>query len=97
MLGTETATVSAWRGRKLIIASFLCVLSELKFSYTKDTFKRQNISSSIRVILKFFDVGKVKRGAFAAGRKITRIISFSKKKPPRPGDPRVSYSDPRQG
>lgn len=41
--------------------------------------------------------GKVKRGAFAAGRKITRIISFSKKKPPRPGDPRVSYNDPRQG
>lgn len=42
-------------------------------------------------------VGKVRRGAFAAGRKITRIISFSKKKPPRPGDPRTSYSDPRQG
>lgn len=41
--------------------------------------------------------GKVKRGAFAAGRKITRIISFSKKKPPRPGDPRTGYSDPRQG
>ncbi|XP_038548078.1 actin filament-associated protein 1-like 1 isoform X2 [Micropterus salmoides] len=41
--------------------------------------------------------GKVKRGAFAAGRKITRIISFSKKKPPRPEDPRTSYSDPRQG
>ncbi|XP_071373773.1 actin filament-associated protein 1-like 1 isoform X1 [Centroberyx affinis] len=41
--------------------------------------------------------GKVKRGAFAAGRKITRIISFSKKKPPRPGDPRMAYSDPRQG
>ncbi|KAM7389495.1 hypothetical protein PAMP_023471 [Pampus punctatissimus] len=41
--------------------------------------------------------GKVKRGAFAAGRKITRIISFSKKKPPRPGDPRTAYSDPRQG
>lgn len=41
--------------------------------------------------------GKVKRGALAAGRKITRIISFSKKKPPRPGDPRTSYSDPRQG
>ncbi|XP_069027481.1 actin filament-associated protein 1-like 1 isoform X1 [Embiotoca jacksoni] len=41
--------------------------------------------------------GKVKRGAFAAGRKITRIISFSKKKPPRPGDPRTTYSDPRQG
>ncbi|XP_068596359.1 actin filament-associated protein 1-like 1 [Brachionichthys hirsutus] len=39
--------------------------------------------------------GKVKRGAFAAGRKITRIISFSKKKAPRPGDPRMS--DPRQG
>ncbi|KAM3613209.1 uncharacterized protein V6R79_022507 [Siganus canaliculatus] len=39
--------------------------------------------------------GKMKRGAFAAGRKITRIISFSKKKPPRPGDPRIS--DPRQG
>ncbi|XP_042349005.1 actin filament-associated protein 1-like 1 isoform X3 [Plectropomus leopardus] len=41
--------------------------------------------------------GKVKRGPFAAGRKITRIISFSKKKPPRPGDSRTSYSDPRQG
>ncbi|XP_040904570.1 actin filament-associated protein 1-like 1 isoform X2 [Toxotes jaculatrix] len=41
--------------------------------------------------------GKVKRGPFAAGRKITRIISFSKKKPPRPGDPRTSFSDPRQG
>nr|XP_043896201.1 actin filament-associated protein 1-like 1 isoform X1 [Solea senegalensis] len=41
--------------------------------------------------------GKVKRGALAAGRKITRIISFSKKKPPRPGDPRTSFSDPRQG
>lgn len=44
-----------------------------------------------------FDVGKVKRGAFAAGRKITRIISFSKKKSSRPGDPGTSYSDPRQG
>ncbi|XP_034037119.1 actin filament-associated protein 1-like 1 isoform X2 [Thalassophryne amazonica] len=41
--------------------------------------------------------GKVKRGAFAAGRKITRIISFSKKKPPRPGDPRAAHSDPREG
>uniref|UniRef100_UPI0037E8D0AF actin filament-associated protein 1-like 1 isoform X2 n=1 Tax=Semicossyphus pulcher TaxID=241346 RepID=UPI0037E8D0AF len=41
--------------------------------------------------------GKVKRGAFAAGRKITRIISFSKKKLPQPGDPRTSCSDPRQG
>nr|XP_020449342.1 actin filament-associated protein 1-like 1 isoform X2 [Monopterus albus] len=41
--------------------------------------------------------GKVKRGPFAAGRKITRIISFSKKKTPRPGDPQTSYSDPRQG
>ncbi|XP_028272788.1 actin filament-associated protein 1-like 1 isoform X2 [Parambassis ranga] len=41
--------------------------------------------------------GKVKRGALAAGRKITRIISFSKKKPPRPGDSRTTYSDPRQG
>nr|XP_015832647.2 actin filament-associated protein 1-like 1 [Nothobranchius furzeri] len=40
---------------------------------------------------------KVKRGAFAAGRKITRIISFSKKKPPRSGDPRSTYPDPRQG
>uniref|UniRef100_A0A3B4U8V5 Actin filament-associated protein 1-like 1 n=1 Tax=Seriola dumerili TaxID=41447 RepID=A0A3B4U8V5_SERDU len=45
----------------------------------------------------FFNVGKVKRGAFAAGRKITRIISFSKKKSPRPGDPRTSFNDPRQG
>ncbi|KAF7662823.1 hypothetical protein LDENG_00226350 [Lucifuga dentata] len=41
--------------------------------------------------------GKVKRGAFAAGRKITRIISFSKKKLPRPGDPRATFTDPRQG
>ncbi|XP_077433609.1 actin filament-associated protein 1-like 1 isoform X5 [Vanacampus margaritifer] len=36
--------------------------------------------------------GKVKRGAFAAGRKITRIISFSKKK-----TSRAAYNDPRQG
>ncbi|TDH08024.1 hypothetical protein EPR50_G00112670 [Perca flavescens] len=43
------------------------------------------------------ETGKVKRGPFAAGRKITRIISFSKKKPPRPGDLRTSYTDPRQG
>ncbi|XP_041654238.1 actin filament-associated protein 1-like 1 isoform X2 [Cheilinus undulatus] len=41
--------------------------------------------------------GKVKRGALAAGRKITRIISFSKKKLPRPGDSRTSFNDPRQG
>ncbi|KAM8848968.1 actin filament-associated protein 1-like 1 isoform 3-T3 [Synchiropus picturatus] len=41
--------------------------------------------------------GKVKRGAFAAGRKITRIISFSKKKPPRPGESRTTCADPRQG
>ncbi|XP_029368729.1 actin filament-associated protein 1-like 1 isoform X2 [Echeneis naucrates] len=41
--------------------------------------------------------GKMKRGAFAAGRKITRIISFSKKKLPRPGEPRMSFSNPRQG
>ncbi|XP_036403907.1 actin filament-associated protein 1-like 1 [Megalops cyprinoides] len=53
--------------------------------------------------------GKVKRGALseltgtvsrAAGRKITRIISFSKKKPPLPGDPRNSSpedEDPRCG
>uniref|UniRef100_A0A3Q4HJZ1 Actin filament-associated protein 1-like 1 n=1 Tax=Neolamprologus brichardi TaxID=32507 RepID=A0A3Q4HJZ1_NEOBR len=40
--------------------------------------------------------GKVKRGPFAAGRKITRIISFSKKKSTRTSDPRT-YSDPRQG
>ncbi|KAJ8254709.1 hypothetical protein GJAV_G00196300 [Gymnothorax javanicus] len=36
----------------------------------------------------------------AAGRKITRIISFSKKKPPLPGDPRTPLSeddDPRCG
>ncbi|KAM6977882.1 actin filament-associated protein 1-like 1 [Aplochiton taeniatus] len=43
--------------------------------------------------------GKVKRGALAAGRKITRIISFSKKKPPRPGEPACTFTctDPRQG
>ncbi|XP_031589204.1 actin filament-associated protein 1-like 1 isoform X2 [Oreochromis aureus] len=40
--------------------------------------------------------GKGKRGPFAAGRKITRIISFSKKKSTRTSDPRT-YSDPRQG
>nr|XP_061783743.1 actin filament-associated protein 1-like 1 isoform X2 [Nerophis lumbriciformis] len=38
------------------------------------------------------DNGKVKRGAFAAGRKITRIISFSKKKVSR-----TAFTDPRQG
>ncbi|CAL8262708.1 unnamed protein product [Lota lota] len=42
------------------------------------------------------DNGKVKRGPFAAGRKITRIISFSKKKTPRPGDPQTSFTNPRQ-
>ncbi|XP_061091111.1 actin filament-associated protein 1-like 1 isoform X2 [Conger conger] len=53
--------------------------------------------------------GKVKRGGLseltesvsrAAGRKITRIISFSKKKPPLPGDPRTPLpedQDPRCG
>ncbi|KAM6923728.1 actin filament-associated protein 1-like 1 [Xenentodon cancila] len=41
--------------------------------------------------------GKVKKGAFAAGRKITSIISFSKKKSSRPGDSRTAFSDPRQG
>ncbi|XP_035983310.1 actin filament-associated protein 1-like 1 isoform X2 [Fundulus heteroclitus] len=40
---------------------------------------------------------KVKRGAFAAGRKITRIISFSKKKSSRSGDSRTAHGDPRQG
>ncbi|XP_061541470.1 actin filament-associated protein 1-like 1 isoform X1 [Phycodurus eques] len=40
----------------------------------------------------FRENGKVKRGAFAAGRKITRIISFSKKK-----TSRTAYNDPRQG
>uniref|UniRef100_A0A672F8E6 Actin filament-associated protein 1-like 1 n=1 Tax=Salarias fasciatus TaxID=181472 RepID=A0A672F8E6_SALFA len=39
----------------------------------------------------------VRRGALAAGRKITRIISFSKKKFPRPGDPRATFTNPRQG
>ncbi|KAF4104821.1 hypothetical protein G5714_014152 [Onychostoma macrolepis] len=51
--------------------------------------------------------GKAKRGALseltgtvsrAAGRKITRIISFSKRKPPLPGDARTSLDqDPRCG
>uniref|UniRef100_A0A3Q3AMX0 Actin filament-associated protein 1-like 1 n=1 Tax=Kryptolebias marmoratus TaxID=37003 RepID=A0A3Q3AMX0_KRYMA len=35
---------------------------------------------------------KAKRGAFAAGRKITRIISFSKKK-----TPKTTCADPREG
>uniref|UniRef100_A0A3Q2PAH0 Actin filament-associated protein 1-like 1 n=1 Tax=Fundulus heteroclitus TaxID=8078 RepID=A0A3Q2PAH0_FUNHE len=43
------------------------------------------------------DSVKVKRGAFAAGRKITRIISFSKKKSSRSGDSRTAQGDPRQG
>ncbi|KAL4631274.1 actin filament-associated protein 1-like 1 isoform X2 [Arapaima gigas] len=55
------------------------------------------------------DQGKAKRGALseltgsvsrAAGRKITRIISFSKKKPPLPGDHHTSSlddDDPRSG
>ncbi|XP_042159258.1 actin filament-associated protein 1-like 1 isoform X1 [Oncorhynchus tshawytscha] len=42
--------------------------------------------------------GKVKRGALAAGRKITRIISFSKRKPLLPGDAPPSLdTDPRRG
>nr|XP_046180516.1 actin filament-associated protein 1-like 1 isoform X1 [Oncorhynchus gorbuscha] len=43
--------------------------------------------------------GKVKRGALAAGRKITRIISFSKKKHLLPGDahPPSLDTDPRRG
>lgn len=56
-----------------------------------------NLQKRLLLNPSIFDLGKVKRGAFAAGRKITRIISFSKKKPPRPGDPRTAYSDPRQG
>ncbi|XP_030621644.1 actin filament-associated protein 1-like 1 [Chanos chanos] len=54
------------------------------------------------------DNGKAKRGALseltgtvsrAAGRKITRIISFSKRKPPLPGDARTPSpdEDPRSG
>ncbi|XP_045573882.1 actin filament-associated protein 1-like 1 isoform X2 [Salmo salar] len=41
--------------------------------------------------------GKVKRGALAAGRKITRIISFSKRKHLLPGDARPPSPDPRRG
>ncbi|XP_035290496.1 actin filament-associated protein 1-like 1 isoform X1 [Anguilla anguilla] len=50
--------------------------------------------------------GKAKRGALseltgsmsrAAGRKINRIISFSKKKPPLPGDPPLDEDNPRCG
>ncbi|KAJ8266777.1 hypothetical protein GJAV_G00134590 [Gymnothorax javanicus] len=50
--------------------------------------------------------GKVKRGGLseltgsmsrAAGRKINRIISFSKKKPPLPGDPNTDEDNPRCG
>ncbi|XP_070819088.1 actin filament-associated protein 1-like 1 isoform X2 [Chaetodon trifascialis] len=57
----------------------------------------RNTSDSDGVGVSTGENGKVKRGAFAAGRKITRIISFSKKKPTRTGDPQISYSDPRQG
>ncbi|KAJ8014954.1 hypothetical protein DPEC_G00021130 [Dallia pectoralis] len=41
--------------------------------------------------------GKVKRGALAAGRKITRIISFSKWKHPQPGDSRTLPADTDPG
>ncbi|KAL2094870.1 hypothetical protein ACEWY4_009589 [Coilia grayii] len=54
-----------------------------------------------------FEQGKAKKGALseltgsmsrAAGKKINRIISFSKKKPPLPGEPHTaSLSDPRCG
>lgn len=60
--------------------------------------------------LPFHDVsstGKAKKGALseltgsmsrAAGKKINRIISFSKKKPPLPGEPHTtSLTDPRSG
>ncbi|KAL0973819.1 hypothetical protein UPYG_G00211620 [Umbra pygmaea] len=45
------------------------------------------------------DSGKVKRGALAAGRKITRIISFSKRKHPHRGDTQTTspHTDPRRG
>ncbi|XP_038843195.1 actin filament-associated protein 1-like 1 [Salvelinus namaycush] len=41
--------------------------------------------------------GKVKWGALAAGRKITRIISFSKRKHLLPGDARPPDTDPQRG
>ncbi|XP_012988892.3 actin filament-associated protein 1-like 1 isoform X2 [Esox lucius] len=43
------------------------------------------------------DSGKVKRGALAAGRKITRIISFSKRKHPLPSDSRTLPTDTHPG
>lgn len=61
----------------------------------------------LTVLCVFVFTGKPKRGALseltgtvsrAAGRKITRIISFSKRKPPLPGDIRGSLDqDPRCG
>lgn len=67
------------------------------------------IQSLFKILLCFASEGKGKKGAFseltgsmsrAAGRKINRIISFSKKKPPLPGDTsNLSHTDdnPRCG
>ncbi|XP_037117557.1 actin filament-associated protein 1-like 1 isoform X2 [Syngnathus acus] len=56
--------------------------------------ERNNSDSDVGVSTgeNFRENSKVKRGALAAGRKITRIISFSKKK-----TSRTAYTDPRQG
>ncbi|XP_029021610.1 actin filament-associated protein 1-like 1 isoform X3 [Betta splendens] len=66
-----------------------------RLSAERNTSDSDSVSVSIGETLK--ENGKVKRGAFAAGRKITRIISFSKKKPPQPGGPRAAGGNPRQG
>uniref|UniRef100_A0A8C5ANP7 Actin filament-associated protein 1-like 1 n=1 Tax=Gadus morhua TaxID=8049 RepID=A0A8C5ANP7_GADMO len=68
-----------------------------RLSAEKNTSDSDSVGVINIVMFSFLSEGKVKRGPFAAGRKITRIISFSKKKPPRPGDPQTSFTNPRQG
>ncbi|XP_072295899.1 actin filament-associated protein 1-like 1 [Eucyclogobius newberryi] len=69
-------------------------LTSRKNELDKRLSAERNTSDSDSVGVSAGENGKVKRGAFAAGRKITRIISFTKKKPPRPG---ATFNDPRQG
>uniref|UniRef100_A0A8C5F3Z7 Actin filament-associated protein 1-like 1 n=1 Tax=Gadus morhua TaxID=8049 RepID=A0A8C5F3Z7_GADMO len=78
----------------------LCVwcVCVCRLSAEKNTSDSDSVGfSTVDIMFSFLSEGKVKRGPFAAGRKITRIISFSKKKPPRPGDPQTSFTNPRQG
>lgn len=72
-------------------------LQQIHFDTVSLIFQVDAFSCHFSALLFIFTVGKVKRGAFAAGRKITRIISFTKKKPPQSGVPRTACNNPRQG